>query len=182
MAKFYMIRHGRAAAGWAEDRDPGLDDLGREQSEAVAQVMAKGPILPIISSPMKRCRETSQPLCKLWRDEARIVKAVAEIPSPTPDLEARTEWLMKAMAGNWSALDQPFLDWRDNVVKTLLAIETDTVIFSHYIAINAAIGNATGDDRLVCFRPDNTSVHEFSNDGGKLSIVQLGKEAETTVN
>ena len=29
MTRVYMVRHGRAAAGWNVDPDPGLDDLGR---------------------------------------------------------------------------------------------------------------------------------------------------------
>ena len=36
MTRVYMVRHGRAAAGWNVDPDPGLDDLGRSQSLAVA--------------------------------------------------------------------------------------------------------------------------------------------------
>ena len=43
MARLYMVRHGKAAAGWDGDADPGLDALGRQQAEAVAaQVKAIG--------------------------------------------------------------------------------------------------------------------------------------------
>ena len=34
--RIYMIRHGKAAAGWDGDADPGLDDVGRAQAENVA--------------------------------------------------------------------------------------------------------------------------------------------------
>ena len=37
MGKIYMIRHGKAAAGWDGDADPGLDATGHVQAEAVAQ-------------------------------------------------------------------------------------------------------------------------------------------------
>ena len=54
MPLIYMIRHGRAAAGWDADMDPGLDDLGRSQSEAVARDIEKrsGVKLPLVSSPL----------------------------------------------------------------------------------------------------------------------------------
>ena len=39
--------------------------------------------------------------------------------------------------------------YRDSVLRY------GCVVFSHFIAINAAVGYATGDDRVVSFRPDN---------------------------
>ncbi|HBM88421.1 MAG TPA: histidine phosphatase family protein, partial [Rhodobiaceae bacterium] len=64
MARIYMIRHGEAAAGWSEDKDPGLSDLGRAQSEAAAKTIMsrEASALPVLSSPLKRCQETSLPL------------------------------------------------------------------------------------------------------------------------
>ena len=40
MPKVYMVRHGRAAANFTSDRDPGLDDLGRSQAVQAATVLA----------------------------------------------------------------------------------------------------------------------------------------------
>ena len=92
MPRIYMVRHGKAASGWDGDLDPGLDDLGRAQSEAVAEELnGLGP-LPILSSPLKRTQETAVPLAKLWNASVSIAPEVAEIPSPTEDLKARTEW------------------------------------------------------------------------------------------
>jgi broad specificity phosphatase PhoE len=36
MAKLYLVRHGKATAGWGMQKDPGLDDLGRAQAKAAA--------------------------------------------------------------------------------------------------------------------------------------------------
>ena len=36
MTRLILVRHGRAAGGWDDDLDPGLDDLGRAQAEAMA--------------------------------------------------------------------------------------------------------------------------------------------------
>jgi broad specificity phosphatase PhoE len=62
MPRLYLVRHGRAAATFAEAADPGLDALGRSQAEAVAEKLAAiGPIA-LLSSPLARARETSEPL------------------------------------------------------------------------------------------------------------------------
>ncbi len=36
MAKLYLVRHGKATAGWGMEKDPGLDDLGHAQAKAAA--------------------------------------------------------------------------------------------------------------------------------------------------
>ena len=84
MPKLYMIRHGEAASGWDADTDPGLSDKGRAQSEAVArEIEARvGRKLPLISSPLRRCRETGDPLAAMWNATASIDPRVGEIPSP----------------------------------------------------------------------------------------------------
>jgi hypothetical protein len=32
VTRLHLVRHGRAAAGWDTDPDPGLDDIGRRQA------------------------------------------------------------------------------------------------------------------------------------------------------
>ena len=68
------------------------------------------------------------------------------------------------------------------VRRCLLAFKEDVVLFSHYVAINAAVGVALDDSRMVVFHPDNASVTRLSNDGGELRVVELGGEAATHIN
>ena len=56
-----------------------------------------------------------------------------------------------------------------------------TVIFSHFIAINAAIGVATGDDRLVIRSLDNCSVTVVDVDDVGIHLVEGGHEADTLI-
>ena len=181
MAKIYMVRHGRAEAGFGESMDPGLDALGHSQAEAVAgKLKGLGP-LPILSSPLKRTRETAAPLAKLWTVEPLIEKAVAEIPSPRGmTLEARVTWLRNLMGGSWRDASHDLAMWREDCIATVAAISRDTVIFSHYVAINVIMGAATGDDRVVAFSPDNCSVTVFETDGAKLTLIEKGAEASLT--
>lgn len=182
MTKLFLVRHGRAAAGWDTDPDPGLDALGERQAEAVAVRLAPlGPV-PILSSPLRRCRETSAPLAARWAAEVSIEPAVAEIPSPDGyTLSTRVEWLRAAMQGTWTVLGDRYTTFRDDVVARLVECEQDSIVFSHFIAINAAIGAAIGDDRLVIRSLDNCSVTTFEVDAGRLVLVEGGHEADTLI-
>lgn len=186
MARLYFIRHGEAAAGFGEDHDPGLSALGQEQSEkaseAMRETLAKTGPTPIMSSPLKRCQETSTPLCRAWGRVPTIERGVSEIPSPMKDLSKRSEWLGGIMRGTWEEADEASRGWRDYVVETAKGITQDTVVFSHYIAINVIAGNALGDDHVVCFRPDNCSITVVDVVDGELKMVSLGGEAVTHVN
>ena len=184
MPRLYLVRHGRAAASFAEAADPGLDPLGRSQAEAVAERLAPLGPLAMQSSPLKRALETSDPLAARWRRTVVIEPAVAEIPSPKGlGLAERADWLRAFMGGSWRSASLELAAWREEAIAALAAMKENTVIFSHFIAINVAAGAAAGDDRVVLFRPDNCSVTILDVDGGgRLTLVERGHEAETKVN
>ena len=184
MTRLHLVRHGQAAAGWGADHDPGLDDVGRAQARDVARSLAPLGPLPIVASPLRRTCETAAAFADVWPDVSPVVDAaVGEIPSPTDDLARRETWLVGVLAGRWSDLDEPLQRWRRDVVDALLSLRDDTVVVTHFVAINAAVGTATDDDRLVCFRPDNCSVTVLEHDGagGALRVVELGVERGTAV-
>lgn len=181
MAKIYLVRHGRAAAGFAEAADPGLDALGREQAQAMAEKLAPLDVPGFLASPLRRTRETAAALEKIWHRAPRIETRVAEIPSPSPDLAARGAWLQSFMAGVWGDGGERVLAWREGVVEALLELEQDTIVVSHFVAINAAVGAATGDERVVIFRPDNCSCTRLESANGKLELLELGAEAPSEV-
>jgi broad specificity phosphatase PhoE len=189
MPRLYLVRHAKPAARWGEDADPGLDPLCHDQARATALHLAHSlaPV-PIYTSPMRRCRETAQPLEQSWNRPAELLLPVAEIPSPPIDLAARQEWLAAAMNGTWAELQSSspagsidYLAWRRALLDALTAIRQDCVIFTHYIAINAAAAAAQGDDRVVCFRPDHASVTVVETRDSRLERVELGREADTLV-
>jgi len=182
MVKIYMVRHGKAAAGFDGHLDPGLNALGLNQAQAAAAELAKLEPMPIYSSPLARARETAKPLASRWGAQISIEPRVAEIPSPTKDLAERSSWLRRAMSGTWNDLTPELQHWRNALIGCLLDLDTDSIIFCHYIAINVAVGAARQDDRLVVFPPDNGSVTILSNDAGSLAVLELGRSAETVVN
>ncbi|MCU1359825.1 MAG: Phosphoglycerate mutase [Ilumatobacteraceae bacterium] len=182
MTRLYLVRHGRAAAGWNTDADPGLDVVGQAQAEQVAERLAQAGRLFIESSPLRRCRETAVPLAELWDRPISIEPRMAEIPSPEGVRMAdRVEWLREAMQGTWTDLGLRYTTFRDSVGSALRSRDSDAVLFSHFIAINAAIGLAVGDDRLVIRSLDNCSVTVIDVTKGKLRLVEGGHEADTLI-
>ena len=180
------MRHGRALAGWDTAVDPGLDDLGRNQADEVAEkldpIFAGQPV-QIISSPLLRCQQTAKPFADLRTTPVRVCAEVAEIPSPSGvEMSGRVDWLRVAMQGTWADLGGEYVEFRDSVVKFVQSLETSTVIFSHFIAINAIIGTLTSNDRLVNRSLDNCSITLLDRDSaGNLRIAQTGHEADTLI-
>lgn len=183
MVRVHLIRHGRAAAGWDTDPDPGLDELGRAQAEATARSLeALGP-LAVVTSPLRRCRETAAPLAAAWGITPVVEPDVAEIPSPEGiPMGERVAWLRQAVGGTWSALGPRYTAYRDAVVAKVASFSADTVVVSHFVAINAVIGACLGDDRILIRSLDNCSrtIVDVSP-GGVLVLVEGGAEAETSI-
>ncbi len=177
-----LVRHGRAAAGWNIDPDPDLDEVGRAQAAAVAdELLAVGPFR-VVSSPLLRCMSTAHCYADLSGRPVAIAREVAEIPSPEGiDMADRVDWLRAAMQGTWTDLGETYTRYRDAVVEYVRGCDSDTLIFSHFIAINAVIGTCLGDDRLVIRSLDNCSVTTVAIESGGLRLVEGGREADTLI-
>lgn len=188
MPRLYLIRHGRPAATWGgHDADPGLDAAGRAQAEAARDWLLGLPDderpKRVVSSPLRRCRETAQPTAEALGVAVEIDRVVGEIPTPK-DLaaEQRSAWLQQAFQGTWGEIrgDLDYAAWRDAVVAALCA-RGDTAVFSHYVAINAVVSKLSDDERVLAFRPDHASITVLETDGEGLTLVARGAEASTSV-
>lgn len=188
MARVRLVRHGRATAGWDIDPDPGLDELGREQARRLAERLgplgdgARDGAPYLVTSPLRRCRETAVPLAERWGVEPVVEPAVAEIPSPEGvAMGERVAWLRAAMAGTWSELGDRYTAYRDGVLEAVAALPDGAVVVSHFVAINAVIGACLGDDRLLLRSLDNTSVTVVDVSPEGLALVEAGHEADTLI-
>ncbi len=179
--KLYLIRHGRPLAGFGEAPDPGLDPLGRRQAVALATELEPLGPLPLLTSPLQRARDTAASFERMWQCQARVEPVVAELPSPGQELAERAAWIRRVLRGRWSALPEVYQDWKDHLVAFLCGLQTSSLITTHFVAINAAVGAATHDDRLVCFEPDHCSCTVLEVTGGTLRLVRLGRERQTRV-
>jgi broad specificity phosphatase PhoE len=188
MSRLYLIRHGKPAAVWGEaDGDPGLDAQGQAQAEAARDFLLSLPAderpTRVVSSPLRRCRETAMPTAAALGVEIEIDASVGEIPTPanlSPD--ARPAWLREVFQGHWAEVkgDLDYEAWRRQVAASL-TVRGGTAVFSHYVAINAVMSVLQDDPRVLVFRPDHASVSVLETDGQGLSLVQAGREAQTGV-
>jgi broad specificity phosphatase PhoE len=174
LATIYLIRHGEAAAHWAEAEDAELSSLGNQQAAAVAQTLASRGPLAIFSSPLRRARATAMPLETLWRIAAQIETAVAEIPTQGVALTERSAWLANLMHGGWAAADRSSREWRRGVLDFVTGLKSDAVIFTHFVAINTVVGAALEHDAVYLFRPENASITVVDNDDGRLRLIERG--------
>lgn len=188
MPRLYLIRHGKPASTWGgADDDPGLDETGRAQAEAARDRLLALPPGErpnrVVSSPLRRCRETAEPTARALGVEIEIDPVVGEIATPAAVAAAdRGEWLRNAFQGAWAEIegDIDYEAWRDAIVASLCR-RGDTAVFSHFVAINAAVSKLAGDDRVIAFRPDHTSITVLETDGQGLTLVARGAEAQTGV-
>ncbi len=181
MPKIYLVRHGKAERGWGEEKDPGLSDLGRLQAESMACTMSPLGPMPVFTSPMSRTRQTAAPLARLWNLTPKIDPRVSEIPTPDEKEAGRPQWLKTVMSDKWPNLDKALNAWRREVIAALCGFVNDTVVVSHFIAINAAVGEALSDSRVVVFKPDNASITVIEAGHRTLKLIQLGEEDNTLV-
>jgi broad specificity phosphatase PhoE len=188
MPRLYLIRHGKPASTWGHaDEDPGLDETGRAQAEAARDWLLSRPPgerpQRVVSSPLKRCRETAQPTADALGVEVEIDPLVGEIPTPAAlHPSERPSWLRQVFQGTWGEIegDLDYDAWRREMVASLRA-RGDTAVFSHYVAINAVVSHLLGDDRVLSFRPDHTSITVLETDGADLVLLEKGREATTGV-
>ena len=157
MSRLYLVRHAQAAGSWDGDLDPGLDDIGWAQAEGLIERLPGS--LPVLVSPLRRARETALPLERRFGTTARVESRVGEIATPDGiGLAERGTWLRDLMDRRWPDLGPELRLWRQGVLDALAELSAETIVVTHYIAINVAVGASCGDDRVVNTSPANTSV------------------------
>ena len=196
MIKIYLVRHGEASEGWTS-QDPPLSELGKSQAKSlvtfVDSIFDENSINNInaISSPLNRCKETASLALEKQYLEIAINDNFRELPSPTIDLEKRVNWLRRILPLTWPELLKDketmesgvnFTQWKENIMSNIYSLKKDTIIFTHFVVINAVIGEILKSDKIVNFQPSNCSITEISKKNDKLKIVKLGKSLESKVN
>jgi broad specificity phosphatase PhoE len=173
VARIYLVRHGEATG--YDGPDPGLSELGANQARHVAQRLDEitGAPIELISSPLRRARETAQPLAQRWSTTASVVDAVRELPSPGSPNERRP-WLRAALRSTFAELGEEQREWRAEILRTLTQRERDTAVFTHAVVINAVVGHLQHNDRVLGFLPENTSITVVDVIDGRLTLVERG--------
>lgn len=164
----YLVRHGRTAIN-AQQRlqgriDPTLDDLGERQARAIADHVVgltggRGGIARVVSSPLRRARQTASCLGLPIDEDDRWIEmnygdyegaALSEVPSEVwqrwnddPDfaIEGGESFAM-LLARVRESLDE----------LSRAAVDEHIVVVSHMTPIKAAVAWALGADYQTVFR------------------------------
>lgn len=179
----YLVRHGEAAARWGRadaDPDPGLSDLGRTQAALAARALVQRPVERLIASPMRRAQETAAAFAAASGLPIETRPEVSEIPRPD-GLSDPATWLKGVLAGRWADQSDALRNWRNSVFEFVAALPDETVVFSHFVPINAVVGLIEGREEAVVFHPNYASITILERAGGSLCVSTRGGEADTLI-
>ncbi|MES1198678.1 MAG: histidine phosphatase family protein [Pseudomonadota bacterium] len=182
MTRILLIRHAEPSAPWHVEHDPGLSELGFRQAEAAAEALEATRGIRVVTSPLKRCQETAAPFAARVGAAPFVEPRVTEVPSPA--VTDRQVWLRETFPGaldggeprGWAACGVGVLRWRDGVVAALGELTEDTAVFTHFVAINAAVSAALARDQAIVCRPAHASITELACENGVLRLVSLGAQ------
>lgn len=179
----FLVRHGEASASWGESPDPGLSALGWQQAHDTAVLLK--PLLHkdihILSSPLLRAIQTAEPLARQLGVEVKESRVFREIPAPVP-LAQRQQWLRNFMQQQWRGQSEELVLWRAEAIERLQLLERTTVVFTHFLVINAVVGHVLNHAATLSFWPANGSVTHLRHTGSQLELVALGPQMESVVN
>jgi probable phosphoglycerate mutase len=187
-----LIRHAepvRIASGEAAGpADPGLTDRGVDQARRLAAWLAVEGIDAIVTSPLRRARETAAPLGDVLGVEAAVVEGISEYDAhsdeyiPIEELRALKDDRWQAtIEGRWADVGgvDPVEFQRQVVpaVDDLIASHPGQKVaaFSHGGVVNVYLAHVLGIDRLLWFHPEYTSV-------SRVHAARSGPKSVATVN
>jgi probable phosphoglycerate mutase len=169
--------------------DPELSLEGHEQSKKMATYLASENIDAVYASPLRRARETAQPLIEKLGIQYVICEGVAEFDGnsneyvPIEELRATNDprW-QKMMQGEWDeTADSPEV-FRDRVISSInelierhpgekVAVVCHGGVINQYLAYVLGISTQMG-----FFYPQYTSIHRVAaSRSGAKSIVSINE-------
>ena len=181
--KLFLVRHGEATAHWGADSDPGLSELGYKQAFNASEELLNliDTETSLVSSPMLRARQTAEPLAEALGATVETDDRFREIQAPV-ELKNRPAWIKSFLQQDWASQNESLLKWRSDATERLLEFGGCTVIFTHFMILNAVVGQLLGCQKTVYFRPSNASITQLERVGNTLRLTSLGDELETVVN
>lgn len=180
----YLIRHGEAAHAWDKSPDPELSKNGHQQARNLSDTylpLLNSTDFQLVTSPLLRAQETAIPFQKALNILPIINTNFAEVPSPGIALADRRNWLKALFSKKVTELEQPQLDWRNNIISGIQSLEKNTLIFSHFMTINAIVGWIRGSEQVVSYYPNYCSITKIEKVDNQFFIRTLGEELSTVI-
>jgi 2,3-bisphosphoglycerate-dependent phosphoglycerate mutase len=190
-----LIRHAepvRIAPGSSPaPADPGLTDRGRVQADRLAQWLEHEPIDAVLSSPLRRARETAEVVGKRLGVDAEIVDGLMEYDAeadyyiPVEEMRETRDHRWRAMIeGRWEELGgEPPDRFRARIVPCVDAVierfaGRRVAAVCHGGVINVYLAALLGLERHLWFEPGYTSISRVAAARtGERSVVTLNETA-----
>ena len=189
-----LVRHGlpqRVINQNGQPANPSLSDVGHQQAQKVAAWLQHESIDRLYSSPMKRAKETADPIATCCTLDVEIRDGVAEYDQhsqhyiPIEELKALDfERWQRVMGGEMDSVDFP--RFADTVVDTLESIVAENrggraAVICHGGVINVWSAHVMGFTPRVFFNPNYTSINRFMvASSGVKSVLTLNEHAHLT--
>ena len=179
-----FIRHGEASDAWNNHPDPGLSEAGISQSNDLLNNKDLKLLenYSFISSPKLRAIETAKPLVKKFNKELKIDNDFIEIPSENIDLDDRQDWIHEIVKTNKKDLPDYVKLWSKNIYKKTTSLKKNSIIFTHFMVINALISEITNSETLLYFHPGYTSIVKIKIAKNKIQSFLIQESEKTHIN
>ena len=190
-----LIRHAEpvrigpgSAAGPA---DPHLTERGRAQADRLAAWLATEPVDVVLSSPLRRARDTAGPVGRALGVDVEVVDGLMEYDAhadfyiPVEELrETRDHHWTAMIEGRWDELGgEPPDQFRARIVPCVDAVierfpGATVAAVCHGGVINVYLAALLGLDRHLWFHPEYTSISRVAAARtGERSVVTLNETA-----
>jgi probable phosphoglycerate mutase len=190
-----LIRHAepvRIASGDVDGpADPGLTERGASQAQRLAAWLAAEPIDGVVTSPLRRARETAAPLAAALGIEPVVAAGVSEYDAdsdeyiPIEELRAAKDdrWFA-TIEGRWdNAGDVNPVEFQETVVPAIDAIAAGApgariAVICHGGVINVYLAHVLGLATPLWFHPEYTSTSRvLVSRGGQRSVSSVNELA-----
>ncbi len=190
-----LIRHAepvRIGPGTATGpADPHLTERGRLQAERLAAWLVDEPVQAVLSSPLRRARDTAAPIGRVLGADVEVVDGLMEYDAqadfyiPVEELrETRDHHWTAMIEGRWDELGgEPPEQFRARIVPCVDAIVErfpggTVAAVCHGGVINVYLAALLGLDRHLWFHPEYTSINRVAAARtGERSVVTLNETA-----
>ena len=183
-----LIRHAlpvRIENPEGEPADPPLSAAGIEQAARLARWLEPEPLNALYVSPLRRARETAEPLASLKGLELRLEPGIVEFDHAS-EIYIPIEELKEQAPERWRELVQSYAlrdmrEFRELTLSTLERIVKDhpasrVAVVCHGGVINAWAGYVLGIGNPMFFEPAYTSIHRtLISSAGPRTLVSLNE-------
>ena len=83
---------------------------------------------------------------------------------------------------NKNDLPENITKWKDNIISKTITFSEDSVVFTHFMVMNALLSELNSETKLLYFYPDYTSIVKITIEDGEFINFSIDKDKKTFIN